>query len=695
MRLGAVVVLCALAMMAQRGAVKPPAPPVRATGATLVPSEILDAEAAWAGPDVLLPMLERTRPSPYAARALGRLENPSVVPRLLTFFDSDTGFQPETANAIAQSLKNVDPHRNPELVHVVAERLRIVVSNSDLRIAAVAVAAVGRIAYANPSDVTGVERALVDAATRSANELSFASVHSTALRSLEWLFRLNLKTATPAPATLQMLAGVIDGRGLNDTGMAKTNAFAALLAARGVDADSEKQALASDEVELRRLAVTVLTGSGGGLDDGARNRAILESLRDRSPVVRFEAVRAYARHSAAAGGCDPLVDALKDEFGFVAIAGIDALATACPGSDEITNRLVIELRTPSPIGPWTRQAHALVAVAKRSRDAAAISLPAFASHQIWQVRMYAARAAAVLEDGATLEKLALDDDDNVREATLEPLRTLGQQNADDLVVAALRRPDYQLVRTAANLLKASRPSVKFVQPLVDALKRITAEGKETSRDIRVALLEAIEVHANADSSAALERLAHDFDPVVAARAAALLSKWSGSVRTAEAVPRARSTGHVETVLHQCVSVQLRKGRLFRMDMNVNAAPLSVRQFLRLAVRDHYYDGLSFHRVVPNFVIQGGGPGANEYSGARDFMRDEISAGNVTGSVGLSTRGRNTADAQFFVNLVDNTRLDYDYTVFANVFASDMPVVYAIEEGDEIESISTVSCDRGK
>ena len=124
MRLGAVVVLCALAMMAQRGAVKPPAPPVRATGATLVPSEILDAEAAWAGPDVLLPMLERPRPSPYAARALGRLENPSVVPRLLTFFDSAAGFQPETANAIAQSLKNVDPHRNPDLVHVVAERLR-------------------------------------------------------------------------------------------------------------------------------------------------------------------------------------------------------------------------------------------------------------------------------------------------------------------------------------------------------------------------------------------------------------------------------------------------------------------------------------------------------------------------------------------------------------------------------------------
>ena len=315
-------------------------------------------------------------------------------------------------------------------------------------------------------------------------------------------------------------------------------------------------------------------------------------------------------------------------------------------------------------------------------------------HQRWQVRMYAARARP-RSDAQTLEKLASDDNDNVREATLEPLGKLKKQDADDIPIAALARRDYQLLRTAANLLKESGPNVRLARPLVDALKRITKEGKETSRDTRAALIDAIEVHGGTSNMTDLEPLLRDYDPVIATRVAGLLSKWSGAARSADPQPRPRLVGHVETVLHQCVSVHLRQGGLFRMDLDVDAAPVTARQFLRLALHDHYYDGLSFHRVVPNFVIQGGSPGANEYSGSRDFMRDEVEAPNVAGSVGLSTRGRNTGDAQFFVNLVDNTRLDYDYTVFANVFASDMPVVYGIEEGAEIESVAAVSCARPK
>ena len=49
-------------------------------------------------------------------------------------------------------------------------------------------------------------------------------------------------------------------------------------------------------------------------------------------------------------------------------------------------------------------------------------------------------------------------------------------------------------------------------------------------------------------------------------------------------------------------------------MDGESAPITVRRFLELALHDHYYDGLTFHRVVPNFVIQGGSPGANEYVG---------------------------------------------------------------------------------
>ena len=78
----------------------------------------------------------------------------------------------------------------------------------------------------------------------------------------------------------------------------------------------------------------------------------------------------------------------------------------------------------------------------------------------------------------------------------------------------------------------------------------------------------------------------------------------------------------------------------------------------------YYNGLTFHRVEPTFVLQGGSPGANEYMGDGLYMRDEPGVAHNRGAVGISTRGRDTGDAQIFVNLVDSPRLDHAYTVFA-------------------------------
>jgi len=90
--------------------------------------------------------------------------------------------------------------------------------------------------------------------------------------------------------------------------------------------------------------------------------------------------------------------------------------------------------------------------------------------------------------------------------------------------------------------------------------------------------------------------------------------------------------------------------------------------------------------VANFVVQGGSPAANEYSGDTLYMRDEISSlPNARGSVGLSTRGRDTGDAQFFINLVDNPRLDFEYTVFGMV--QEPEDIDGILEGDVISTIT--------
>jgi cyclophilin family peptidyl-prolyl cis-trans isomerase len=130
------------------------------------------------------------------------------------------------------------------------------------------------------------------------------------------------------------------------------------------------------------------------------------------------------------------------------------------------------------------------------------------------------------------------------------------------------------------------------------------------------------------------------------------------------------------------------GGSFEMRLFVDDAPASINRFVTLA-RAGYYNGLTVHRVEANFVIQGGSPGANEYVGADRFMRDELGLrSHERGTVGISTRGRDTGDAQIFVNLIDNWRLDHEYTVLAEVVRG-MDVVDAVLEGDVIARVEII------
>ena len=133
---------------------------------------------------------------------------------------------------------------------------------------------------------------------------------------------------------------------------------------------------------------------------------------------------------------------------------------------------------------------------------------------------------------------------------------------------------------------------------------------------------------------------------------------------------------------------MESGGAFVVRLRGDVAPIMAGRILDLA-RGHYYDGLLWQRVEPDFVIQGGGPGANEYVGASRFLRDELgTVPHRRGTIGMSTRGHDTGDAQWFVNLKDNLRLGRDYTVFGEV-VQGMEVVDAIMEGDRIATIRDV------
>jgi len=338
---------------------------------------------------------------------------------------------------------------------------------------------------------------------------------------------------------------------------------------------------------------------------------------------------------------------------------------------------------------WHAPAHALVALARQDAARARTTLPRFATHPTWQVRMYAARAAGVLAAVDVLATLGADTHHNVREAALDALIEAKRPEAVAVALSALSSDDHQLVLTATRAFGDPATAARAVPALVAALGRLTKQGRDTSRDPRMAILERLQSLDARERASDLEPYLADYDARIAAKVAEMLTTWTGRARAAAPRPLQApvvTLAEVQALRGRRLRVTMTGRGAFDISLDPDFAPLSSVRIARRA-SEGYYNGLTFHRVAPNFVIQGGSPGANEYAGDALFMRDEVGI-HRRGTVGISTRGRDTGDAQIFVNLVDSPRLDHQYTVFGTV-VSGMDVVDGILEGDVIERIELV------
>jgi cyclophilin family peptidyl-prolyl cis-trans isomerase/HEAT repeat protein len=438
------------------------------------------------------------------------------------------------------------------------------------------------------------------------------------------------------------------------------------------DADLLEAASHDPDPQVRRLAMRVVATRGrtaGTNGSGGPSAAILPTeaswttwLKDDSPIVRLEALRAL-RARGAEEACSASILGALDRDPHVALLAIDQLS-ACGGSPVAVALLEYNVEdrvTMNAPRGWHRTAHAIVALAGASPERAAAPLQQLAGAQPWQMRMYAARAAAILKDRALLERLAKDESDNVCEAAIGGLKNVAGHDADAIYVSALTRTGYQAVRAAAAALDGTPHPEVATPALKAAFERLVAEAKDNSHDARDAIAKALGGQLQATKSDSRSKTPqNDLNADDLRRLAA---------------PRARIT--------------IRDVGTFELALFTAQAPATVLRFAHLAEAG-YYNGLTFHRVVPNFVIQGGSPGANEYVGDAAFMRDELGSWpHVRGAVGISTRGRDTGDAQIFIDLVDNPRLDHDYTVFAQVL-NGIDVVDRILEGDVIERIEIVT-----
>jgi peptidyl-prolyl cis-trans isomerase B (cyclophilin B) len=129
------------------------------------------------------------------------------------------------------------------------------------------------------------------------------------------------------------------------------------------------------------------------------------------------------------------------------------------------------------------------------------------------------------------------------------------------------------------------------------------------------------------------------------------------------------------------------------DLDPQLASNTVNNFVGLA-RQGYYDGLTFHRVVPDFVIQGGCPEGTGTGGPGYKFRDEDVKGEYTlGAVAMANAGPNTNGSQFFITIDDCTRkLTKDYNLFGYV-VEGMDVATQTQVGDTMKKVSIEERDR--
>jgi peptidyl-prolyl cis-trans isomerase B (cyclophilin B) len=144
-----------------------------------------------------------------------------------------------------------------------------------------------------------------------------------------------------------------------------------------------------------------------------------------------------------------------------------------------------------------------------------------------------------------------------------------------------------------------------------------------------------------------------------------------------------------------VVIEMENGGKIELELDAAAAPKTVANFEKL-VKAGFYDGLTFHRVIPGFMIQGGDPQGNGMGGADENIVGEFRANGFNNPLkhtrGVISMARafnpNSASSQFFIMHADAPHLDGQYAAFGKV-VSGMEVV------DEIASIPTGAMDRPK
>jgi HEAT repeat protein len=307
------------------------------------------------------------------------------------------------------------------------------------------------------------------------------------------------------------------------------------------------------------------------------------------------------------------------------------------------------------------------------------------------------RAVAVEAIGLAGEKKRIPDllaiieegeDPRIRAAAVKALSNFDSDEAKTALVASLSDEDWVVATEAATAL-GKIGDKKSIPALID---RFSMRNDHVDTDIRLEIMrilaamkakeaQPIAVEALDDSDPRLRRAAVDFFENTEIEMPDLESDRYFYERDFDPSRRAELSLPLGT---QRAIIQTKRGDI-EIELFGDDATQTVSNFIRLATAG-FYDGLTFHRVVPNFVVQGGCPRGDGWGDPGYFIRSEFNQYTYErGMVGIAHSGRDTGGSQFFITHSSQPHLNGRYTIFGKV-TKGMDVVDRIAQGDRFSVV---------
>lgn len=262
------------------------------------------------------------------------------------------------------------------------------------------------------------------------------------------------------------------------------------------------------------------------------------------------------------------------------------------------------------------------------------------------------------------------------------IQGLATQPPTDQSIALLK----QLSHDASKWVKYRALALLFQAQPENYLKQWLAlfdETPERQATWELLILEIAGQMANEQGKAIIARALKSHHSIIRELAESVSSEESPS---AEATPNSSTAPYaaVKGIFAQRLVINTNRG-----DVTIQllpTAPYSSFNFYQLATKG-YYDGTIFHRVIPNFVAQGGDAQGTGTGNPGYQIREELSRSNqLRGTLGIATSGKDTGGSQFYFNLKDNWHLDRRYTVFARV-TEGLEIIDKLERGDYIITVA--------